>query len=78
MFKPYPEIHHLVVYTNMCYQNKRDEFRRVPSQPQPMTKGLGGPSMRPKVTTLRPLPIHFIAFFAAQRSNQGFVHDLAG
>jgi hypothetical protein len=34
--------------------------------------------MRPEVTPLSPLPIHFITFFAAQRSNQGLVHHLAG
>jgi hypothetical protein len=35
-------------------------------------------SMRPQVTPLSPLPIHFITFLAAQRSNQGLVNHLAG
>jgi hypothetical protein len=34
--------------------------------------------MCPKVTPLSPLPIHFITFFVAQRSNQGKVGHLAG
>ena len=34
--------------------------------------------MRPKVTPLSPLPIQFITFLAAQRSNQGLVYHLAG
>ncbi len=33
--------------------------------------------MRPKVTPLSPLPIHLITFLAAQRSNQGLVHQVA-